>query len=813
MWPLVLWWALLEGLGWLALPLTFSLFGRRSAHGYPFAKILAVLLLTYVSWLSGFATRCPPRWGSASARWLCPASPRPGGTGPSCSPGCGRTACGPSSSTTCCGRPASCSSPGSAPWCPTSSAPRSTWTSPSSTRLQRTDVMPPHDPWMSGETFNYYYFGYLMFANLARISRRCRRGSATTSASPPSAAGLSPRPALSVLAITRRWRFALLGGAMSSLFGNLDGFLQFIETGTVHGMDYWRSSRIVAQGRHDQRVPLLQHHSRRPASALHGVAGAASCCSASCSTSASFRRAPTSSRPASGERRAVGVLVTFVLGAMVAISIWELPVGRAGRAAARRTLAAAAPLLGRARLHPLGCACVGVVVGRLRALPALLSRLHPADRRPGAASRASVRPASPSPTSLLEFLTVFGALLVAPAVLWRRRAWSAAARRPRAAATCWLAAAVLAWSVVASLARQRRVRRCCWRCSVAAALVPPTHRRRRAGARRLSADRGRHRRAARLRAGVPEGPVRREALPHEHRLQALLPGVDAAGDRRAVVRCGRLLDAPVAVDAGAARWSRPAWRCCWPRRPAIPSASPLDRMGSPCATLDGNAYLAREHPDDFAAIQWLRANAARSRRSSSRRPATPTRTTRASRATPACRRCWAGGTTRACGAGTTTRSWRGAQEVTRMYNAPTLDEIAPLLDRYHVQYVVVGDLERKDYQPAGPGEVRELSTSPSAAAARRSIKRSELGRAMSDGGRLDRVAIARCHSVHADPDRADVLPAARQRADHLRRAAGARLGAARACGDGADLALSPAPAGARDRRRRRRHPRAGAHAR
>ena len=34
----------------------------------------------------------------------------------------------------------------------------------------------------------------------------------------------------------------------------------------------------------------------------------------------------------------------------------------------------------------------------------------------------------------------------------------------------------------------------------------------------------------------------------------------------------------------------------------------LDRLGSPYKTLDGNAYLARDHPDDFAAIQWLRQN-------------------------------------------------------------------------------------------------------------------------------------------------------------------------------------------------------------
>ena len=41
------------------------------------------------------------------------------------------------------------------------------------------------------------------------------------------------------------------------------------------------------------------------------------------------------------------------------------------------------------------------------------------------------------------------------------------------------------------------------------------------------------------------------------------------------------------------------------------------------------------------------------------------------------------------------------QDVTRMYNDPSLAAIEPLLDRYHVRYIVVGELERKDYSPAG----------------------------------------------------------------------------------------------------------------
>ena len=75
----------------------------------------------------------------------------------------------------------------------------------------------------------------------------------------------------------------------------------------------------------------------------------ASCCSASCSTSASSRRAPRT-QPRNPWRAIVPfALVAFVLGAMVAISNWELPMGVLVVALlAGRCATAAAALLARA---------------------------------------------------------------------------------------------------------------------------------------------------------------------------------------------------------------------------------------------------------------------------------------------------------------------------------------------------------------------------------------------------------------------------------------------------------------------------------
>jgi uncharacterized membrane protein len=126
------------------------------------------------------------------------------------------------------------------------------------------------------------------------------------------------------------------------------------------------------------------------------------------------------------------------------------------------------------------------------------------------------------------------------------------------------------------------------------------------------------------------------------------------------------------------------------------------------ATLDGNEYLGREHPDEFAAIQWMRAHvtglpvileATGNPYSYYARFSSNT------------------GLPTVLGWANHEGLWRGhepqvgqrTQEVTRMYNAPTLDEVTPLLDRYQVQYVVVGELERKDYQAAGLEKFAKLA--------------------------------------------------------------------------------------------------------
>ena len=49
--PTIFWWLTLELLGLLALPLAWRLFGRFADRGYGFAKVLGLLVVTYVAWL------------------------------------------------------------------------------------------------------------------------------------------------------------------------------------------------------------------------------------------------------------------------------------------------------------------------------------------------------------------------------------------------------------------------------------------------------------------------------------------------------------------------------------------------------------------------------------------------------------------------------------------------------------------------------------------------------------------------------------------------------------------------------------------
>ena len=99
---------------------------------------------------------------------------------------------------------------------------------------------------------------------------------------------------------------------------------------------------------------------------------------------------------------------------------------------------------------------------------------------------------------------------------------------------------------------------------------------------------------------------RQRPVPHEHGLQARLPGVAAAGDRRRVRAAvgGRMAAAPGVAGVGDGHGGAPAARRRVPVRRHLRAQGRLQRRAP---TLDGLAWLRERAPGDPAAIDWLRA--------------------------------------------------------------------------------------------------------------------------------------------------------------------------------------------------------------
>ncbi|HQP99983.1 MAG TPA: DUF2298 domain-containing protein, partial [bacterium] len=95
--------------------------------------------------------------------------------------------------------------------------------------IYRTSVFPPIDPWISGETINYYYYGYVVYALLGRFL-----------GIPPAYMfnlGVTIVPALLGLGVfsliynlCRSWKAGVLGGYLVMFSGHLVSYGRFIQS-------------------------------------------------------------------------------------------------------------------------------------------------------------------------------------------------------------------------------------------------------------------------------------------------------------------------------------------------------------------------------------------------------------------------------------------------------------------------------------------------------------------------------------------------------------------------------------------------------
>jgi YYY domain-containing protein len=684
MWPVLCWWVVLELIGVATLPLLFPLFSPSAAHGYPFAKIVGLLLITYLTWLAAYVIPLPTALmivtgalavAGALAAWMQRAAMsewlRTGGVG-------------------VIARHAGLWTTGFLifVWL-RSMAPEIFGAEKYMdfaflNLLSRTDSMPPQDPWMTGETINYYYFGYLAFANLVRIVPLPSYVSYNLCIATVGGSAFALTAAV-VVQITQRWALAPLGGAMSALLGNLDGCLQFFAKGTLRGMDYWRSSRVVANGDTINEFPFFStiHGDLHPHFIVLpvGITFLALLLDDRWNGPQEERR---------GLSIAVHALIAFVLGSMIAISPWELPAAAVVSFLLLGRSQPLSPLFARPRLQ---------LIARLVAIFAVAYVLFLPFYREFAAPPGGVGWKVAS-SSLGEFLTVFGGLLFVPIVLIIARAWPVIPFTPEsrqlmiaAAGLAVLIAAVAGNGVLPFLS-----------IVLAGALVAA-----------YASDDADDRRGFLLLAAA--------AIPL---LACELVFIkDAYGDKLYRMNTVfKLYFQAWTMLAIAAPWSvHRLVKQSWSWRPfpqtvlsglalllAASACYPLgilsDRV-SRSLTLDGNAYLRREHPDDFAALDWLRHNAQLDDVLLEATGNPYSYFARFSSNT---------GNPTILGWANHEGLWRGHDqdvmrrhgEIGRIYNSGSLSEARPLLDQYKVHWIIVGDLEHETYKPEGLKKFSEL---------------------------------------------------------------------------------------------------------
>jgi YYY domain-containing protein len=168
---ILIWWLIAQGLGLVGLPIAGLLFRSLPSGGYPFAKVLGLLLTGYLAWLLAMLGL-----GNFSAPLLLACALLIGGLGL----WVWRASLAPRRSLLP-GWPALLgyeiiflAAMLAVVWMrahdPTPWGTERPMDFAFFNAIQRSDTFPPNDPWLAGYSINYYYFGYLLMAGVAQLS-------------------------------------------------------------------------------------------------------------------------------------------------------------------------------------------------------------------------------------------------------------------------------------------------------------------------------------------------------------------------------------------------------------------------------------------------------------------------------------------------------------------------------------------------------------------------------------------------------------------------------------------------------------------
>ena len=123
--------------------------------------------------------------------------------------------------------------------------------------LDRSSAMPPPDPWMAGYTINYYYWGYLLAAVPAKISGVATFVSYNLAVATFAGYSFAAAACLALRLSGGRLAAGLWAGIGSVFAGNLAGALDAWHAPFTRDFDYWHASRVIGSGKTINEFPFF----------------------------------------------------------------------------------------------------------------------------------------------------------------------------------------------------------------------------------------------------------------------------------------------------------------------------------------------------------------------------------------------------------------------------------------------------------------------------------------------------------------------------------------------------------------------------
>lgn len=125
------------------------------------------------------------------------------------------------------------------------------------TSIAQNRAMPPLDPWMSGRTINYYYWGYLLAASLVRLAGVVTTVGYNLAVATFAGYSFSAAACLGFRLSGGRTPVAILSGFASVFAGNPAGALDAWKAPFGRGFDYWHASRVIGDGKTIDEFPFF----------------------------------------------------------------------------------------------------------------------------------------------------------------------------------------------------------------------------------------------------------------------------------------------------------------------------------------------------------------------------------------------------------------------------------------------------------------------------------------------------------------------------------------------------------------------------